>query len=163
MPKEVLTDLKSLIEFASEQAEKIFRRTGRLLPMYHAFKSNGVQFVMPALEQDKDLSVAMTKAAFVLEDVDRYVFIDEAWIVDSTQSGVTLDIEKANRFGISNHPDRREVVMFAAENRRGEMRTAKRFILRPEIGKPKLAPLVIDPVYDHSEGRMVGLLPRETK
>ena len=88
----------------------------------------------------------MTKAWMLLNDIDTYVFMDEAWIVDSTQSGSPpIDIKKVQREGIRNHPDRREVIMLSAENRRGEKLTAKHFILRPEVGKPKLSPLQIDP------------------
>jgi hypothetical protein len=103
----------------------------------------------------------MMKAWMQLNDVDRYVFLDEAWILDDRRGQLGIDMEKVRREGISQHPDRREIVMFLAENRRGEMLTARRFILRPEIGKPTLAPLVIDTQYDHSEGRMVGLLKHE--
>jgi hypothetical protein len=160
MSKDVLPDLRSLIEFASANAEKLFRRQGRLLPMYHAIATNGEHKILTPSLSDKDLAVAMVKAWFVIENIDRYVFIDEAWIVDARGGGPELDVEKARRYGISNHPDRREIVMFAAENHR-EMLTARRFILRPEIGKPSLSPLVIDEQFDHSEGRMVGLLSKE--
>jgi hypothetical protein len=95
-----------------------------------------------------------------LNDVDRYCYMDEAWIVDDRRGQLGLDIERVKREGVKNHPDRREIVMFSAENRRGEQLTAKRFILRPEIGKPTLSPLEIDEPFDHSEGRMVGLLRR---
>ena len=160
---EPLSDLKSMIEFASKQAERLFRVQGVLYPLYHCIKANGDTAILNRMDGDKDLSVAMTVAWMQLNDVDRYVFFDEAWMVDSTQSGVELDVEKAYREGIRNHPDRREAVMFSAENRRGEQLTARRYILRPEIGKPKLAPLQIDPPYDESKGRMVGLLQRGTR
>jgi len=157
---DVLTDLKSMIEFASAQAEKLFRAQGILYPLYHCIKTNGDTVILPAVSADKDLSVAMTVAWMQLNDVDRYVFMDEAWMLDDRRGQLGLDMEKIQREGIRNHPDRREAVMFSAENRRGEMLTARRFILRPEIGKAKLAPLQLDPKYDHSEGRMVGLLNR---
>jgi len=159
---DVLVDLKSLIEFASLNAEKIFKRTGALYPMYHAIDGRGEHKILTPQMDDKDISVAMVKAWFALEGIDRYVFIDEAWVVDSTKSGVELDIEKARREGVRNHPDRREIVMFSAENRKGEMQTAKRFILRPEVGKPTLSPLTFDE-FDSSEGRMVGLLNVEKR
>ena len=109
---------------------------------------------------DKDLSIALIKAWFELNEIDRYVYIDEAWIVDDRRNQLGLDLDEVRRTGVRNHPDRREIVMFSAENRRGEQLTAKRFILRPEIGKPTLSPLDIDKPYEHSEGRMVGLLKR---
>ena len=153
-----LTDLKSMIEFASAQAEKLFRLQGVIYPLYHCIKSNGENAVLNQMDRDKDTSVAMMKAWMHLNDIDRYVFFDEAWIVDDRHGQIGLDMEKVRRVGISEHPDRREVVMFSAENRQGEQMMARRFILRPEIGKPRLAPLQIDEKFDHSEGRMVGLL-----
>lgn len=155
-----LTDLKSMIEFASAQAEKLFRIQGVIYPLYHCIKTNGDNAILNQMDRDKDLSVAMTVAWMQLNDVDRYVFMDEAWIVDDRKGQIGLDMEKIRRMGISKHPDRREIVMFSAENRRGEQLTAKRFILRPETGKARLSPLVIDEAFDHSEGRMVGLLRR---
>jgi hypothetical protein len=153
-----MIDLKSLIEFASKQAEKLFRKQGAIYPMYHAIKASGEHVILTPPPGDKDMSVAMVKAWLALENISTVCFIDEAWILDSRKGGPEIDVEKARRYGIRNHPDRREVVMFAAENREGQMLTARRFILRPEIGKSSLAPLVIDEAFDHSEGRMVGLL-----
>ena len=156
-----LTDLKSLVEFASAQVEKIFRKTGEVLPMYHAIKSTGDTLIItPPHDCSKDMAVALVKAAFVLEDIDRYVFIDEAWILDDRKTPrPDRDYNKIAREGLEHHPDRREIVMFAAENRRGQIQTASRFILRPEHGKAKLTPLKIDDMSNlQSEGRMVGLL-----
>ena len=159
-----LVELTSLIEFASVNAEKIFRKTGILYPMYHAITRDGQNAILNAPPGGKDLSVAIIKAWFEIEDIDRYVFMDEAWILDDSQGRYSeAEIKKATSEGLEHHPDRREIVLFSAENRRGEMRTAKRFILRPEIGKPKLSPLTIDPVFDHSEGSMVGLLNPEKR
>jgi hypothetical protein len=153
-----LSDLKSMIEFASEFAGKIFRRTGNINPMYHAIKATGETLILTPPSDDKDISVALIKAAFAIENIDRYVFMDEAWMVDDHRGQLGLDIEKVRREGVRNHPACREIVMFSAENRRGEGLTAKRFILRPEVGKPSLSPLEINKPFEHSEGRMVGLL-----
>jgi hypothetical protein len=159
MGEKKLIDLKSLIEFASAQTEKLFRRQSAIYPMYHAITVSGETKIINQLHPDKDVGVAMIKALFALENVDRYVFIDEAWILDNRRGGGPIDMNRVRREGLSNHPDRREVVLFAAENRRGEMLTAARFILRPEHGKPSLSPLKIDDMTGiESEGRMVGLL-----
>lgn len=163
---EKLETLRSLVEFASDKIEKQFRKTGEVHPMYHAIKATGEHMVMLPPGISKDMDVAMMKAAFELESVDRFVFITEAWILDQRKNsgGPPLDLDRINRTGVSAHPDRREVVMIQGENRRGEMILGTRFILRPEIGKPSLAPLVvIDSEFDHSEGRMVGMLQREKK
>jgi hypothetical protein len=160
---EKLYDLKSLVEFASANVEKIFRRTRVLLPMYHAITTDGETMILQPPPGNKDISVAMVKAWMQIQRVDRYVFMDEAWMVDDSRGQFGLDVAKMQREGgASNHPERREIVMFSAENRRGEMLTAKRFILRPEVGKPTLSRLEIDDMTGvTSEGRMVGLLQWE--
>lgn len=160
-----LLDLKSLIEFASKQTEKIFRKNGVIYPMYHAIKASGETAILtPPHLGSKDLDVAMIKAWFEIENILTYVFMDEAYILDDRKGTLPpQDWKKIQREGLRNHPDRREIIMFSAENRRGEMLTATRFILRPEIGKPTLSPLKIDEPFDHSEGRMVGLLNWEKK
>ncbi|HVG51623.1 MAG TPA: hypothetical protein VM867_08325 [Xanthobacteraceae bacterium] len=162
-------DLRALIEFASEQVEKLFRRQGVIYPMYHAVRTDGRHMVISPPSTDKNLSVALIKAAFELHAIDHYVFCDEAWIVSTLQSHRTItpsEMARMQREGLSNHPDRNEVVMFSAENRRGEQITAQRIILRPEHGKAKLLPLdfVFDDLADvRSEGRMIGLLQTEKK
>jgi hypothetical protein len=153
----MLNDLKSMIEFASTQAEKLFKKQGAIYPLYHAIRTTGESVVLNPPPGDKDLSVALIKAWLALENIDRYVFMDEAWIIDDRRGQIKLDVEKIRREGVRNHPDRREIVMFSAESRHGKMMTGRRFILRPEIGKPSLAPLEIDEAFDHSEGRMVHL------
>ena len=156
-------DLKTLIEFASTQAEKLFRKQGGVIyPLYHCIKPNGESAILsPPGVGDKNLDVAMVKAWMQINDISTVCFMDEAYILDTRKNsgGPEIDMERVNREGIRNHPDRREVVMFSAENRDGEMLTARRFILRPEIGRPTLAPLVIDDMAElKSSGRMVGLL-----
>jgi hypothetical protein len=92
-----LLDLKSLIEFASKNADKIFRQTGVIYPMYHAIKVSGETTILtPPDTDDKDIAVGMVKAWFALNDIDRYVFIDEAWIVDTSKGGPPLDLKKAS-------------------------------------------------------------------
>jgi len=158
-----LTDLTALIEFASKNVVKIFKRTGVIYPMYHAIDTHGEHKILTPQSEDKDVGVAMVKVWFALNDIEKYVFVDEAYILDNRRGQSGLDMEKIQREGIRNHPDRREIVMLSAENRRGKMLTARHFILRPEVGKPTLSPLVIDEVFDHSEGRMVGLLNWENR
>ena len=154
-------DLKELIAFANASAENIFRRTGELLPMWHAIKSNGEQMIIPSPCEDKVMAVTLIKALFELESVETFVFMSEAWVL---RAGPDADIDGINHRGLSEHPDRREAIMFAAENRDGEEQTAVRFILRPEHGKAKLSPLKMDDMRGRtSEGRMVGLLQRREK
>lgn len=156
-----LTDLTSMIEFAARNAGRIFRDKGVIYPMYHAIMTDGTNVVLSPPGGSKDESVALVRAWLQINDIDRFVYIDEAWILDTTKGGPEIDLEKVRREGIKDHPDRREIVMYAAENRRGEMLTAQQFILRPEIGKAKLSALKIMEQFEHSEGRMVGLLQRD--
>jgi len=152
-------NLKELIMFASANGEAIFRRTGQLLPMWHAIKANGENLVLSQPNDDKDTAVGMIKALFELENVETYVFLSEAWILHTTK-----ERDPVIPGSLEYHPDRREAIMFTAENRDGESQTARRFILRPEHGKAKLTPLVFDDMGNiQSSGRMVGLLDRRKR
>lgn len=151
-------DLRALIDYASGFAEKRFAKTGVVYPLWHAVKSNGESFVMPAPAGGKDLGVAIIRAAFEIEDVVRYVFMDEAWTLD--QPVARAEIDFMQRHGVRAHPDRVEIVMFSGEDAEsGRMLMSKRRIIRPANGKPRLGPLEELPTGGHSEGRMVGLLP----
>ena len=68
-----------------------------------------------------------------------------------------LDMNAINRDGLQYHPDRREIVMFNAEHRNGEMLMAHRYILRPEHGKATLGRRWARSRASTSAGRMVGL------
>jgi hypothetical protein len=156
-------DLRLMIERASRHVEGIFQATGHILPMWHAIKSNGKHIIMPAPEtDDKDTAAAIMRALFELEDVVCCLFIDEAWIIEAHNAG---DARKLNEWiaqghGARDHPNRYEVVVFAAEDA-NSMLTARRPIIRPAHGKPKLGPLQIDDMRGvQSSGRMVGMLPR---
>lgn len=156
------TELRELIEIASGGAEQCFRRSGRLSPRYHCMLADGGSFVTPAPHDDKDVSVALMRALFQIKHVVKYVFIDEAWILDTsiTDAAEAAKLEAwAGKHGIANHPDRREIVMFLAEDLAGRL-SAHRFILRQEHGKPKLSPLKFIPAAAAAHGRMVGLLQR---
>lgn len=154
--------LQALIEFASKQAETIFNKTGVIYPLYHAIKSHGERMVFspPLVIDDKDVMVAMVKTFLAEHEVESYVFMDEAWTVEIKDKKLRpSEVQRLMRAGAAHHQDRREVVMFSAENRKGEMLTASRYILRPEISKPRLSPLKISDMSNcTSSGRMVGLL-----
>jgi len=155
-------DLKALIKGASKNVETIFRKTGELLPMYHAVNRYGQTMIVPQPDPDKDVSVALIKLLFAEEEVAYYCFISEAWMLDASKGVPKVDIAKIARQGLEYHPDRREIIGFSAESRDGGAQTARRFILRPEMGKPTLSPLIMDDMKGRtSEGRMVGLLTKE--
>jgi hypothetical protein len=125
--------------------------------MYHAVTEGGEELVFSPPAPDKDTSVAMVRALFVIRKVVRYVFIDEAWLLEAKGGLDPADLLRAARKGISGHPDRREVLLLNAEDRHGGHIMGRRYILRPEHGKPKLSPMTILG-HDETAGRMVGLL-----
>jgi hypothetical protein len=151
-------DLRMLIEHASSWAEKIFARKGQILPMWHAVKASGEHVVMPAPPGDKDTSVALVRAFFELNDVVRCLFINEAWTAFGGED-LTEWVEQHGG-SIHDYPDRVEVVAFMGEDDTEGMMTAHRRIIRGQ-GKATLGPLeFMDWSRGHSEGRLVGLLPR---
>ncbi len=153
------TELREMIEHASDWADKQFRKSGTILPIYHAVTRNDEQLITGTPHDDKDVAVAMIRALFALQDVVRYVFVNEAWTLERRPTPSPAEMEEIARHGLSDHPDRREVVMFFAEDNRGNCLQAHRCILRPQHGRATLAPLhVIDMTNAKSTGRMVGLL-----
>jgi hypothetical protein len=150
-------NLRELIVIADDACQKIFRKRKEVLPMYHAIRADGSNFVFPAPPGSKDISVALTRALFENERVIAYVFVDEAWTLHSAIDAPKL--KRVMKHGIAEHPDRIEIIMFAAEDASGMM-MAYRKIIRPAHGEAKLGDRI--EFYEDvvMEGRMVGLLPR---
>jgi hypothetical protein len=158
--------LLDMIDYASSFAEKLFAAKGEIRPRYHAVTANEEVLVVPAPSRDKDTGVAMVRALFIDRHVVRYVFLDEAWMLGRTEVAIDDDeMARIMRDGLTNHPNRIEVVMFSGEDAECGMAMARRLIVRPENGKPYLGPfewtLPLRPGRNihHLEGRMVGLLP----
>jgi hypothetical protein len=154
--------LKELIEFASRACEPIFKVNGEITPMYHMRDGDGANLIWQPDHSDKDVIVAAARFIMRKQNIQSYVFIDEAWILEihrTLKPGEWEEIERfCDEFGVSNHPDRREVLMFYAENKSGERLQANRPIVRPEHGKPKLMPLRFPWQDGETRGRMTGLL-----
>lgn len=154
-------DLKALIRLASSNADAIFGMTGQILPMYHAVSGEGEHMIIPQPDPDKDIAAAMIRELFAERDIIYYVFLSEAWLLDTTKDMPQPDLGKIVAEGLEHHPDRREVVAFSAESRDGGSQTARRYILRPEHGRATLSPLLMDDMKGRtSSGRMVGLITR---
>ncbi len=154
---------KKLIEAASTAIERIFHHQGRVNPMYHCERADGIDFLMPATGNSKDEWVMNAKIAFLTQNVVRYVFIVEAWTLWSADVGAEKakeGYEKLQQEGgsLEHVPGRREVVMLQAEDDNC-MVIATRAIIRPKKGKARLGPLEYSPEFGSHEGRMVGLLP----
>lgn len=152
------TDLRAMIEHASNWAEEQFVRNGEVLPMWHAVKSNGEHMIIPAPNTDKDIAAMLVRALFELHDVVVCIFISEAWIATGGEE-LRAYVERHHR--IENYVGRVEVVAFMGEGENGQI-TAQRKIDRSG-GKPRLEALefVTEQMSSwQSEGRLVGMLPR---
>ena len=149
------TTLQQLFELARDNAAKMFNETGEVLPMWHAVCGNGEHALIATPwggDDDKDKTIVMLRALFAEKQVKRYAFICEAWV--AKLQGADL-LEEGPR--PSEHPNRREVLCIAVEDRSGKQLSGHYFILRPEQGKPTLSPFHLDE-FDAVSGRMTGLL-----
>ncbi len=157
-----MRDAHRLIGMASPWAAMFFREHGGMPPIYHGLRADGHNVIIPVRGDNKDVWVAMARAAFAMLDATACVFICEAWMRDGVEP------DEAARWlesGIANDPKRIEVVILNAEDAEG-MVLARRPIIRHR-GRPHLGDLkVLSSGSDGCmfEGRMVGLLPvRETR
>jgi hypothetical protein len=149
--------LKDFIEKASENASQIFNRTGQILPMVHAVTRNGDHVIMQMPPGDKDTSIATVRAWFVLNDVVRYVFIDEAWILETADESTIKALQTAKR-SVSQHPQRKEILLLSGEDEKEGHLQIRRYIIRGK-GKPQLGPVEISQL-PYMAGRLAGLLPQ---
>lgn len=150
-------NLEAFVKRTVELVDMVFDTTRQVVPMYHIVTRKGEHLVFPFIGIDKDQSAAIARAYFEMVDATRYVFFDEAWVLDSRDPN--LDIEKINREGgVRNHPDRKEVVMFSAEDENEGQILAHQEIIRDPGKPPRLGPLEMHS-GNTNEGRMVGMLP----
>ncbi|WP_166304646.1 hypothetical protein [Bradyrhizobium sp. 2S1] len=160
------TRLRQMFDRASQFCEAHFAAFGEITPMWHAVTSSGETII----EQHpgylgKDIAMVVIRAFFDAKDVVRYVYIGEAWTLDRMiEPG---EQEAIMRDGLTNHPDRVEIVQLQGEDHECGQIMGQRKIIRPESGRPYLGPLqmvidlpfVPDGATMQSEGRMVGVLP----
>jgi hypothetical protein len=149
--------LQELFDHAAENAARLFNESDdhEVLPMWHAVQDDGEHMLIATPWRDdaeKEIAMEMLRDVFRQHRVKRFVFIVEAWIA---RVGTMAEVNEGPR--PSEHPDRREVLMISGEDRDGSQIMGVYYILRPEHGPPKLSPLEVKP-YDHTTGRMVGLL-----
>ena len=152
--------LRDLIEASSEGAGRLFRENGYVRPLWHAIKSDGVPLIVRSPPGDKDFAVTMVRALFEIEEVIRYVFFDEAWMVVEKRADNIPDIETK---GIVDHPNRVECIYFNGEDLQEGWLCARRLIVRDRAGKGRLQSLEFYADFDNATGRLLGLLPRGTK
>jgi hypothetical protein len=159
-------ELRRMLDYASEFCDRQFAKKKEIAPMWHAITAAGETIIEPhPTYLGKDMAAAMIRAFFDMRDVVRYVYIGEAWTLNRMIR--PEEQEEIFRKGLSEHPDRVEVVQIQGEDHEYGQIIASRAIIRPGIGKPHLGPLEM--INDlpfiprgaavQSEGRMVGMLP----
>jgi hypothetical protein len=156
------TELRRMFDQASRFCEAHFATYGEISPMWHAVTSSDETIIEPhpIYLVDKDIAMALVRAFFDARDVVRYVYIGEAWTLNTLVK--REEVDALMRDGIADHPGRVEIVQLQGEDREcGQIK-----IIRPKEGKPYLGPLEtvgdLIPASEHisqSEGRMVGVLP----
>jgi hypothetical protein len=156
--------LHEFLEAVSRRAEVVFKKRGMLRPMWHFVNDDGSHVLMPSPRTDKDTAAALVRSLLVMKpEIARYAFMDEAWslaVVDPDEAEGKRVMAQVNDHGLQDHPDREEIVMFSCEDRGGGFLVARRQIIRPAGGKPRLGPLEIDDHPGAFEGRFIGMFPR---
>jgi hypothetical protein len=128
--------LRQLIDFASENSQKVFEQYGCQQPMWLIALGNEIH-VMPTPfafdgPRQKEAVAYVMREAFKEFRVKRFVFIMEAWTY-SVQATKAVDISKL--VAPSSHPERQECIMISGEDVNGEAISVMRMIIR-EPGKP---------------------------
>jgi len=154
----MIDTLRDFIIKTDAKVTQIFDNAGEILPMWHSITESGEHKIVPSPPFDKDIAALLMRAYFELNDVVRYVFVNEAWQLYAPAGFSDDELHEIARHGLSDHPNRIEALMYQAEDETG-MLTAQRVITRPGNGnRPKLGPLeFMEPA--HFEGRFVGMLP----
>jgi len=149
--------LDKLLEHGKEAAEHLFEKQGNVLPMWIAEDEAGTiaPIIMPLLE-DKNKSATIIKQTLQEIGAVRYVSILEAWIYEPRKDEVD-ERYLSGEIPVREHPDRREVIMIVAEDKR-ESISGLFYILRPEHGEAKLSPFKELGRDTQSSGRFHGLL-----
>jgi hypothetical protein len=162
-------DLKLALEIVSEASENILKAKERITPTYFIGTTDAdgkkSMCVLPAPHASKAVNVEFLKQILALLDADYYVFVDEAWEVE-THGKTEEEMKAAGAPRPSEHPDRIEVIMLIAEDNEQTL-LARRKILRGK-GKPKLGPLRwISDEYGKNRGalggQLVGLMPTDNE
>jgi hypothetical protein len=155
--------LNKLIDDASMFVEQAFKHQGVIHPMWIAIDRSGEQVVDPSPvpfvnQAAKDRATMVVRAMFEFTGVTRYVFVCESWLLTKSDG---IDMDAVQRDGISDHPDRQEVVVLTVESESAGLVMAWRPIIRPTKGKAKLGPLIVEHRAGMTvEGRMSSMLPR---
>lgn len=149
--------LESIFDHGKETAKYIFDMQGDIKPMWIVETKDGDRVpMMVEITSNKDeVAEAVKKALKKLKAV-RYVSILEAWAIETKDQKIPESLLLGAP--VSQHPDRREIVAIFAQDKVEGCMSGMFYILRPEIGKPRLSGFKEYPKSDKHEGRFVNLL-----
>jgi hypothetical protein len=158
---------KELLAFASKAAVQVFKQQGSVIPILHIVDDNGNHFPVhwttgfENSDTKQSTSEIMRKALKAAHAV-RYALIMEAWTVDEHgDTKLAMDMTSKG-ISLEAHPDRIEVITIFVEDKLTKQSLSRSYrILRPEHGKPTLAP-PRDLDLDGASGRFNNLFEDET-
>lgn len=152
-----MTNLENIFDHGREFAKHIFDVQGHIHPMWIIDTKNGdrVPMMVEIGENKDEVAKAIRKALKKIGAV-RYVSLLEAWMVETRDQKIPESLLLGAP--VSQHPDRREIVCINAEDKIEGSMSGIFYILRPEIGKPRLAGFKEFPHSEKQEGRFVKLL-----
>src|ERR1700674_1763665 len=156
--------MEGLIMRLSKVAKKNFNEHGALPPVFCCITGDGRPFMLPAMMgADKEQSFAVARAVIQQLGVVLYVFVSEAWVGMFAADISNAELREIDRHGLKDHPDRREAIVYNAEDREGNAVSAQQFILRPEVSKPVLSPLqFVELAPGQSRGRGANMFGKRT-
>lgn len=108
---------------------------------------------------DKDTAAAVIRGILRKLGATRVAFVDEAWGVKGMTADLDRERERLMRDGVRDEPGRVEVIMVSVEDK-----TEGALMYHIPINRDGDKVTLGEPVsyrFDYSEGRIVGLLPKD--
>jgi hypothetical protein len=137
---------KELLAFASKAAVQVFKTNGSVIPILHMVDGHGIHIHLHwgagfedrnAKQSTSEIMRKALKEAYAV----RYALVMEGWIVDEL-GDTKLAMDMASKgLSLENHPDRIEAITIFVEDKLTKEHLSRTYrILRPEHGRPTLAP-----------------------
>lgn len=137
---------EAILEHLTNLATKMFEDTGEVMPIFILENKDG--WLLPIItpfegDGSKETVAKLVKEKSTNIDAQHIGFMCEAWVIEAKEGRLSedeLDGLKNGSLTPSEHPDRREVVHIVVESKDGSFVGGQFYILRPEVGKPRLSP-----------------------
>jgi hypothetical protein len=152
-PEEFGNTFDSFVEYVRSKAADAFNRDGGLPPTWFCQRRDGtVVFLVTEFDDDddKDQIDRDMRIEFKINDVHRYVFITEAWMLE-----VKTDYRGLRP---SLHPEKQEILSLIAEDENGDALSGYTLIHRnPKSKLAMIADLKVERVKHPCEGRFTNM------